>query len=114
MNKTKTNFITTMYIPKEKIMKYNDLIRNDYNDLIKLGVGEFAIIEMFTAKFEDGYEARLYIKSHDFESGEVTADMVLFDENNQEVDYQTTFEEIDGTWYIYDRDMTYTIMVIGE
>ena len=111
--------ITTMNIPKEKVMEYNDLMRNEYNDLKKLGIAKFAVVEMFTAKFDNGYEARLYINSHDFESGEISADMVLFNPNGEEICYETTYEELDNTWYLYDEgdeDMSctkYKIMVVG-
>ena len=113
-------YLTLMYIPKEKIMEYNDLMRNEYNDLKKLGIDEFAIVEIFTTKFPNGYEARLYIKSHDFESGEISADMVLFDTKGKEVCYETAYDELDNTWYLYDEGdefkncMKYTIMIIAD
>ena len=112
-------YLTTMYIPNEKVMEYNDLMRNEYNDLMKLGIDEFAVVEMFTAKFDNGYEARLYIKSHDFESGEISVDMVLFNPSGEEVCYETAFEELDNTWYLYDEGdeytncKKYTIMIMG-
>jgi hypothetical protein len=110
--------ITTLYVPQAKLTEYNDLIKSK-NNLLDLGIKEFDIIALYSAKFDNGYEARLYIKSGDYESGEVSADMVLFDENEEEVDYETRYEEIDGTWYIYDNGDNYnncnkyTIMVMG-
>ena len=34
-------YLTTMYIPNDKIMKYNDLMRSECNDLVELGIDEF-------------------------------------------------------------------------
>jgi hypothetical protein len=113
-------YLTRMYIPKEKVMEYNDLMRNEYNDLKKLGIAKFSVVELFTAEFPNGYEARLYINSHDFESGGISAEMVLFDTEGKEVCCETAYDKLDNPWCLYDEGdefincNKYTIMIISD
>ena len=110
--------ITTLYVPQAKLMEFNDLIKSK-NNLLDLGIGEFETIATFCTDLDNGYEVGLHIKSSDYKSGQIYAEMILFDENGDEVAYETTYEEIDGTWYIYDNGDNYnncnkyTIMVMG-
>ena len=109
---------TTLYIPQEKLTEYNRLLKSK-NNLLEMGIGEFETIATFCTDLDNGYEAGLHIKSSDYKSGQIYAEMIIFDENCDEVAYETEYENMDGIWHIYDKGDNYnncnkyTINVVG-
>ena len=78
----------------------------------ELGFPKYSTVMKWTATFQNGTEVDLKINTNTPDDGDGWAEAVLFDENGCEMTCtEPEYDEIDGTWYLYDGDDTYTIAV---
>jgi hypothetical protein len=107
------DFKTSITIPKKELMLWNDRLRSpgdlDYNEL---DFPKYSTVMKWTATFPNGKEVDLKVNTDTPEDGDVWAEAVLFDENGCQMAYtEPEYDELDGTWYLYDGDDTYTLSV---
>ena len=104
---------TSIIIPKKSLMLWNDRLRSPGNlDYEELDFPQYATVAKWTAAFPNGTEVDLKINTNALEDGDLWAEAVLFDENGcQMACTEPEYDELDGTWFLYDGDDTYILAV---
>lgn len=105
-------YLATINIPKSKLMKWNDLLRDGKVDYDAEKIREFETTAMWTATFADGCFADVKVNANAREDGDFYAEAVLFSPDGRQLAFTEPSYELDGSWYLYSGDRTYIVMVI--
>ncbi len=128
-----SEYSETIGIPWKELIQWNDLLRAERTDYAVWDFEEESVVFSLKVTFEDGMTGVVQIRTEKKESGDLIAEALLLNKDGKEITFTThytacpyrvdygekkirgqgPYQELDGTWYLYNGDDVYCIQVIA-
>lgn len=104
----------TIEVDKKTLDYCEKLLNSTGVDFDKEKIPELSTLDVWTARFEDGFEFDIKFNSNEREDGDFFSEGVLFDPKGNQIDFTACECDLRGEWRLSSRDKDYIVNIVDK
>lgn len=104
----------TIEVDKKTLDYCEKLLNSTGVDYDKEGIPELSTLDVWTARFEDGFEFDIEFNSNEREDGDFFSEGVLFDTEGRQIDFTACECDLRGEWRLSSNEKDYIVNIVDK